>query len=352
MSFDQVKWIKTISPVVLAYAGGIILANIGLGLDVSMLTEMTQICIPIAICLLLVSTNLKDSIVHARPALLSFFLIILSVLIVSIISSFVFREQVKDSWKIAGMLVGVFTGGTPNMSAIGQSLDVEPAVFILMNAADLIMGAIYLLVILSFGPSLYEKVLRKTIINNDKAINCNKETEKIYWYQYTLNTILGVGVLGVCAIFSIIFFGEISGGFVIFSLTTISILFSLVPKVRNMNGSYRTGEYFLLVFCFSVGAMANINQLLSSSITYFLFFAFVMLLSILFHTIAAKFLKIDSHTAIITSIAALFGPAFIAPVVARLKNNSLLVPGIATGLLGYVLGNYLGLMIAYLCKNL
>ena len=78
-----------------------------------------------------------------------------------------------------------------------------------------------------------------------------------------------------------------------------------------------------------------------------------MLLSIQFgtvilHIIMAKIFRIDYHTMMITSTAGVFGPAFIMPVARALRNDEIVLPGILCGILGYAIGNYLGIGIAKL----
>ena len=51
---------------------------------------------------------------------------------------------------------------------------------------------------------------------------------------------------------------------------------------------------------------------------------------------------------IATSAAGIFGPAFAGPVASALKNPAMLITGLTTGLVGYAVGNYLGLALAYL----
>ena len=76
--------------------------------------------------------------------------------------------------------------------------------------------------------------------------------------------------------------------------------------------------------------------------------AFVALIVVQFGTVAlhlvlAWLCRIDYHTAMITSTAGIFGPAFIIPVAKALKNDEVILPGILCGILGYAVGNYLGL---------
>jgi len=50
----------------------------------------------------------------------------------------------------------------------------------------------------------------------------------------------------------------------------------------------------------------------------------------------------------ITSTAGVFGPAFIMPVARALRNDEIVLPGILCGILGYAIGNYLGIGIGKL----
>jgi uncharacterized membrane protein len=63
------------------------------------------------------------------------------------------------------------------------------------------------------------------------------------------------------------------------------------------------------------------------------------------HLLLAKLGGIDRDTMMITSTAGIFGPAFIIPVAGALKNDEIILPGILCGILGYAIGNYLGVAL-------
>ena len=117
-----------------------------------------------------------------------------------------------------------------------------------------------------------------------------------------------------------------------------------------MKGSYETAFYLLLIFSLAIGAMADINELLSKSSDLFLYTTFVMFTSIILHSILASIFRIDRDTVIITSTAAIYGPAFIGPVANAIKNKEVIVTGITMGLLGYAIGNYIGIGIGMLLQ--
>ena len=50
------------------------------------------------------------------------------------------------------------------------------------------------------------------------------------------------------------------------------------------------------------------------------------------------------------STATIFGPPFIGPVARALRNRELMVSGLTTGIMGYAVGTYLGLAVAWLLR--
>lgn len=131
-------------------------------------------------------------------------------------------------------------------------------------------------------------------------------------------------------------------------LTTAAVVLSLDPRVRKLEGTHDAGQYVLLIFCVAVGSTAKFDELLSSSLVILAYTAVIMFGSALVHVALAALLRIDRDTVIITSTAAIFGPAFIGPVASSLKNRELVVSGIATSLVGLAVGNYAGLLVAWI----
>ena len=67
--------------------------------------------------------------------------------------------------------------------------------------------------------------------------------------------------------------------------------------------------------------------------------------------VAQGLFKIDGDLTLAASISLINSPPFVPMVAAVLKNRSVILPGIAIGLLGYVVGNYLGIGIFMLLTS-
>jgi uncharacterized membrane protein len=348
------KLVQVLSPIVICYIVGIILANLPtMNLDRTVLTRVSEISISLAIPLLLFNSTVMDWIKHAGKTILSYGLSVFAVIISSVIFYYVYRNIVPEAWQVSGMLVGVYTGGTVNMSAIGMALGTSQDVFILLNSSDVILGSIYFMCIITFLKRLLGLFLPDYSFASEKTSNRIPETQIILTRrQFVMNIIivllLGIIILGLAVWISITIKGEIADPLVIMVLTTLGIGTSFIKKIQKMKGSYETAFYLLLIFSISIGALADIRELLDKSSNLFTYTAFVMFSAILLHFLLAALFRIDRDTVIITSTAAIYGPAFIGPVANAIKNREIIVAGITMGLLGYAIGNYIGIGIGML----
>jgi uncharacterized membrane protein len=114
---NKVKFIKTVGPILFCYAIGIIWANSGLPIDASLSDTVSSVLIPIAITLILLNSDFLTLKKNVKKTGLSFLLLCISIMTIAALSVIVF-SNVYENTKIASMLVGCYTGGTPNLFAI------------------------------------------------------------------------------------------------------------------------------------------------------------------------------------------------------------------------------------------
>ncbi|MFB6319603.1 DUF819 family protein [Saccharicrinis sp. FJH54] len=352
--------IRWLSPIIVCYLAGILLGNIpGLNLNRELLNMITGIAVFLAIPLLLFSSHFKKIIKQVKPALLAYFLGVAGLLICVFLAFTIFREEVSKPEAVSGMLVGVYTGGTPNMSAIGLSLNVEEEVFILLNSADIVFSGVYFVFLLTFGKHLLALFLPGSVKHNKTEL---RELSQIQQYGIKKN----ISYIAAGFILSVLIF-MLSTGFswlimkdwnmdnavpyIILGITTLGIVASFHPNIRNLPHTYKTANYLLLVFAMSMGALANFSELIANSSVLFRFCGFVVFGSVTIHLLLAYLFKLDRDTVIIASTAAIFGPAFIGPVAKSIDNDEIITIGISLGLIGYAIGNYLGIGFALLLNN-
>ena len=133
---------------------------------------------------------------------------------------------------------------------------------------------------------------------------------------------------------------------IIIVITTLSILLSFWKPVRKLEGTFDTGLYFVYVFCLAVATMVNIHELEFSKYIYISYYiAFVVFGSLALQILLARIFKISGAMTLTSSISLINSPPFVPMVAAVLHDKSVILPGIAIGLLGYAVGNYLGIGI-------
>lgn len=354
---ERVKVLKALGPVVVCYAVGILAANLPfVTVAPGPAMSVNEASVALAIPLLLFSTELKKWLSLGPGLLIAFGLACASAIAAATLAGFTFRASTDEWWKVAGMLVGVYVGGTPNMNAIGIALETKSETFVLLNAADVVVGGAWLFVMLTVGQRVLLRFMKPFPASSSGEAHVAAEAPKL-WSVKTLpstTTALALALACVVASAGVAFgaAGKLDGTVVMLSLTTLALALSLVEKVRSLATASVLGEYLLLVFCVSVGSLADVSKLSGASVPLLLFVVMVVGLSVVLHVSLCKAFGIDVDTTLVSSTAAVFGPAFIPPVAAALKNKALLAPGITLGLAGLALGTYLGLFTAWALRSL
>lgn len=348
-----------VGPVILCYAVGLVAGNLpDSPVDTTLSQTVSEAMVPLAISLMLLSTRFMAWLKYAKQTAKSFALAVVAVLVSAFAVSAYFHVEemgVEDIWKLSGMMVGVYTGGTPNLAAIGTALGISNEVFIVLNACDLMLSALYLVLLLSVAQKIALKFLPSFVPRE------TDDRDETFHYQrlqqMTPKRKIGLSLLSAFGIsvaivassigFSMLVAGAITAPAVILSVTTLSIGASFIKKVRFLPRTYEFGEYFLLVFCMGIGSISNFQEMLAASPEVLFYVTCVFVGTLAIHFLLSWIFRIDADTTLITSVAGIFGPAFIGPVASVLKNKDIVVSGLTTGLVGYAIANYLGIGMAH-----
>ena len=154
--------------------------------------------------------------------------------------------------------------------------------------------------------------------------------------------------LAVGAGLSLLITGKLNELVIIMTITTLAIAASFSEKVRNLPKTFELGMIFILVFSIVVASQFNINNIQASAFTLLYFVLYVMLVSVLLHLLFCRFGKISGDLFTVAHVGLLCSPPFIPPVVGAMGNRKVLISGIVIGLVGYAVGTYLGIAVAFL----
>jgi uncharacterized membrane protein len=259
------------------------------------------------------------------------------------------------------MMVGLYTGGTPNLAAISTALDVPSEPYLAVLASDTILGGVYLLFVITIAKPLLSRVLKPFQKDDSVAIEeidplATARFGDIFRKPYRIQSLsafgLAVLVVGISLGISMLVPPDWETVVVLFSLTTLAIIASLIPRVRELKTSFRMAEYLVLVFCLVVGSMANIERLLHTPPQLLGFVALTLFGSLFLHIVFCKIAGIDVDTMIVTSTAAICSPPFVGMAAVAIRNRAIISAGITAGIIGYAAGNYLGVLLALVLERL
>ena len=352
------------------YFIGAIMANIGIlpskGPESESLLKMqdlfTNVTIPLAIPLMLFCFTYKKS--ETRDQLLAMITGLAAVIIAVVAGYPIFGPHIPDGPRVAGMYTACLTGGTVNMAAVSKSLGSPDTQYALLNTYDMIVSFTYLVFIMAFGIRLARKFLPVKTLNLSNDENSIKEelkkaeenpykglfTTKKGWHD--LFFLLGVTLLvvGASAGIGIALSKLIPGGsfmmFFILAITSISIAVSFIKPIHDLDYGNAIGMYLIYIFSIVVASMANVRALDFTGALWIIGFLFFMeIVSLTLQLLSAKIFKIDADTAVIASVTYINSPPFVPMIAASMKNSRVLMPGLSIGIIGYAVGNYLGVLI-------
>ncbi len=358
---EKVSFFGKLGSVFLSYAAGILLSFPlkAMGAGLSLASDLSSVLVCIAMPLILFSTDLPGLKKLAKPMLGSFGLNAIAVLISACGAFFLFSAIVPNADKLCAMLIGTYTGGTPNMFAIGHALGASSEQMLLVQTSDMIAGGIYFFLLLSVLPGILRRFMPEyktaaqsptgTVSQSVYGRKSGKPGLKSYVFSTSLALVCAAAAMGICILIpskygnsGLAKLGEHTA-IIMLLVTTFGIALSFNKKVRQNEGSYLSGQYCILMFSVAMGMCFDVAAISGSALLIFLALMAIQFGTVIIHFVLAALFRIDYHTAMITSTAGVFGPAFIIPVANSLKNDEIILPGILCGILGYAVGNYLGI---------
>jgi uncharacterized membrane protein len=132
----------------------------------------------------------------------------------------------------------------------------------------------------------------------------------------------------------------------ILSVTTLGIAASYLGFPENKESGSTVGMYLIYIFSMVVSSMADFSQIsVEGSARVVGFLSISVFGSLFIHTLLSKLMKIDADTMVITSVSLINSPPFVPVISEAMGNKKVMVTGLTAGIMGYALGNYLGIGI-------
>ncbi len=366
--FKRWTWMQKIGTVVAAYAIGIIFALTGFvhfepetaeALTFGKIqSTIMSIAVPLAIPLMLFNCDFKLWTKALPKTIWSLVGGILAVLVAVISGYFIFRTpEIADFNKVAAMMTGIYTGGTMNFNALGASLGVDKTQMAIVLAFEMVLTTPYIFFIIGGGYKVFRKVLPYQDVTRRGRKDEEVESKDVENYRGMFakenvgGMLLGLGLSLIILIFGVgvalVTTGKLNELVIILTITTLSIIASFFKKVRELPKTFELGMFFILIFSVIVASLFDIHSVNGGSLAIGGFVAWVMIIAATLHLIFCRIAHVSGDLFCVSQIALLCSPPFVPPVVGAMQNKKVLISGIVIGLIGYAIGTYLGVAIAF-----
>ncbi|EQK07624.1 TPA: DUF819 family protein [Clostridioides difficile] len=356
---QRYKAIKSLVPALTIIIMGIILSNLKVvPVSTELYGTISTYAIPVSMTIMLMSVDLKEMTKLSREPLIAILVAVLTVSIMAFLFGLVFAEKISEGWKVAGMFVGTYTGGSANLTAIGTGLNVSRQTLAAANAADYVIGVPTLIFMFALPAILKNSKKFKKLwpyhVEESELEDCQNEEfmESKEWSIKDIAWMLAIGfvVTEVSTILAGYFNSSFSSAARILLVTTISIIIAQLKPVKKLKGNLDLGLFVALFFLCTIGFSVDIKEFLGSTFTITLYCFSIIFASFVFHLGITRLLKIKYQYVILSIVGAIADGPTSALVAASAKWNSLVSVAVVMGVIGGVLGNYAGISVAYAIK--
>jgi uncharacterized membrane protein len=339
---------------------GMLLSNIGvIPGESSAYAFLGGPAVSAGIILILLTVDVR-SVMQAGPTMLAAFLVgALGSALGASLSALLLADAIgPETWKLAGQYTATYTGGGVNFAAVGAALDTSGELFSAGIAADVTMTAIWMAICLTV-PVLFASGGREEVaVPETEEMPKHETAPSLHAMLYS-----SVGAIGLhdLAYMAAIVLGTLWAsdwlGVVlapipsVLFLTTIALVLAQIPVVRAMNGTGVIGNYLVLIFLASNGAMSVLANIvvIGPPIVYFAAITVGVHGLVIFGL--GRLVGLDLRTLAVASQANVGGPASAMALATARGYTDRLLPGVAVGLLGYAAGNYLGFLVAAMLRG-
>ena len=349
---DKTKLGQNISGVAIILAVAMALSNFGvLPKTADSYNVIWTYLVPMAIPLLLLKADLRHVIRETKGMLLAFFLGAIGTTFGAVLG-YMFLPLGEQAPKLAGVFSATYIGGSMNMVAVAQAVELDPSIVTASVAADNVVGVFYL-AFLAFLPSL---AIAQRWFGKDKMVDnvqyVNVEKKKAIIDLSHIGIALGLAFT-ICAVGQAIadYFGV--GGYSIMFITALTIMIAnLFPgRLKTLKGDYEMGLFFMYLFFAAIGIGADVAAMLDKALVITLYAAFIVMCHAIVIFWGSKFFKLDLMEVVIASNACASGPPSAAALAAGKGRGDLVAPAILLGVFGYAVANFVGVGLSMWLGN-
>lgn len=365
----KTKWkvFDFLPAIIWIFLSPILLSNLHVlpGLEFSIIPRSSPVydtfrsfAVPMFIVLMLLDIDIKRTMRVAWRGAGVLVLGAVGVAVGCVVAYVLFRSGLPDNaWSGFGALAGSWIGGTGNLAAVAESLETPEELIGIVVIVDNLVYLVYFPLILGCKrwATRFNRYTGVTEEEIEETYAASAEVEKKR-HEVKFPNLLTLVAFAFAAIVVANWLASLlpevrpaltESTWAILLVTTFGIALSATP-LKDVPGTEPVAMALVYIYMTMIGASADLAGLAGAQ--WFIAAGFLAIgIHLVVVVLAAKLFRIDVSMAAVSSVASVGGAAS-APVAAAYHREELVPISIMLALIGYALGNYLGVGTAFLAS--
>lgn len=308
--------------------------------------------VPVAIPLLLLRADFRVIFSESGSMFVTFLIAATVTIIGSLVGVWAIDMGPLEA-EIAGTITSSYIGGSLNFVATAEAVGIkDSSIYVAALSADAV-GAVFFLVLLMLLPAMHfvRKLMPSKFIRESDGASMaaagmvpEKQVQPFNLLHIANGLATSVLVCGIAAILASLM--EVAYAFILI-VTALALLVAnfAKPVLRHVSHEFEIGTLFMYIFFVSIGAGANLGEVLGSAWPILLYIMIMVVVHLVLLLTIASFRKLDLAEVMIASNACILGPPTAAALAASKGWQPLIAPGILVGVFGYAIATFIGVAL-------
>jgi uncharacterized membrane protein len=355
MRLEATRWGSRISGVGFILIFTIAAANFGIiPKSAPLYNTIWTYLVPLAIALFLLKADLLRVLSEGGRVLIAFLAGMAGSALGALLAGLVL-DLGPDEASLAAIFGATYTGGSLNFVAVAEAINFDDkSQLAAALAIDSILGVSFIIALNFAAGWAYFK--SRFAWRSDALVVTDPEHNVSTDGPVTLYGL----VLALALAATIVTLSETLArwaGFEQYSLLLLTVLMTVVATVgrrfvAGLRGEDIIAMIFMYLFFAIIGTGADIAGMLAAAPALFIMVLMIFTTHLVFLLAAGKIFKLNYGELIIASLACIGGPPIASAIAILFKWRNLVIPGILTGILGYIVGNFIGIGLFTILNNI
>lgn len=321
--------------------------------------SVMDLLVPLAIPLLLLRADLGVILRESGPMLLLFALAAAATL-VGVLVATQLVDLGDDTAAVAATITASYIGGSLNFVATAEALGLrDSALYVSALSADAVGGVFFLLLLMLLPVSRWVRRALPSVHNGavpgqSQAAGAETAQERGEKEEAPFALLPAVNGLAlsfvICAVSAAIagWLGHPAWFVLLVTALTLLVANTAGGVTRHVASEFEIGRLFMYLFFAVIGASADISAVIGTALPLVVFVMIVVLIHLALLLLVGWWFKLDLAEVMVASNACILGPPAAAALAASREWHALVAPGMLVGMLGYVVGTFLGIGVGTL----